>query len=94
MTRIFYKKWTAIMFVAALLVLVLLVCLLLTSLVQMSALKDRIATFERLYEAAQTEAGDREEYLRYLQSDAYVRWWAEQQGRLKDEDLIWLKEHS
>lgn len=92
MEKIFYKKWTAIMFVAAILILVLLVCMLLTSLAQMSATKERIATFERLLEQAEQGLIEREQMLEYLLSDDYVREWAEEHDRVKQSDITWLEE--
>ena len=94
MERIFYKKWTATLFVAAILILVLLVCLLLTSLVQMSALKERVETLQALIDDAQEQGRATEELLEFLRSDEYVRQWAEQQGRLSQEDILWLKDNT
>lgn len=92
--RIFYKKSTATIFIAAILILVLLLCALLITLVQMSAVKDRIAKFEQLLSDAEKGIIDRQQMREYLKSDDYVRKWAEENGRINDEDILWLQENA
>ena len=94
MERIFYKKWTSILFVVAILVVVLLLCLLLTNLVQLSALNDRVETLQGLIDDARAKGEATEELLEFLKSDDYVRQWAEQQGRLDKDDIVWLKDNT
>ena len=94
MERIFYKKWTAAIFVAAILVVVLLLCLLLVNLVQFQAAKDRIARFEELLKQAGETIEERQELLEYLQSDDYVREWAEKHDRINQDDITWLEKNS
>ena len=94
MERIFYKKSTATLVIAAILILVVLICALLTTLVQMSAVKDRIANFERLLAEAGETIEERQAMLEYLQTDDYVRKWAEANGRINEEDIEWLASHA
>ena len=94
MERIFYKKSTAILFIAAILVVVLLLCALLTTLVQLSAVKERIARFEELLAEAGDTIEERQRMLEYLQTDDYVRKWAEANGRLNEKDIQWLEEQA
>lgn len=92
MERVFYKKSTAIMFIAAILVVVLLLCALLTTLVQMSALKERAEKLNALIAEARAQGEMTKELLEYLQTDDYVRKWAEANGRLNEKDIQWLEE--
>ena len=94
MERVFYKKSTAILFIASILVVVLLLCALLTTLVQLSAVKERIARFEELLAEAGDTIEERQRMLEYLQTDDYVRKWAEANGRLNEKDIQWLEEQS
>lgn len=92
MERVFYKKSTAILFIAAILVVVLLLCALLTTLVQMSALKERAEKLNALIAEARAQGEMTKELLEYLQTDDYVRKWAEANGRLNEKDIQWLEE--
>ena len=94
MERVFYKKSTAILFIASILVVVLLLCALLTTLVQLSAVKERIARFEELLAEAGDTIEERQRMLEYLQTDDYVRKWAEANNRINEKDIQWLEEHS
>ena len=94
MERIFYKKSTAAIFVAAILLVVLLLCLLLVNLVQLQEAKERIARFEQLLKEAGDTIEERQEMLEYLQSDDYVREWAERHDRINQDDITWLEKNS
>ena len=94
MERIFYKKSTAILFVSAVLVVVILACMLLVTLTQMSAVKERIAKFEQLLEEAGQTIEERQEMLEYLQTDEYVRKWAEAHNKISQDDISWLESNS
>lgn len=93
MGRIFYNKKLSILFVAATLVIVLLVCMLLVNLTQLSSVKERIAEFETKMEQVEQGKMEREEMLEYLQTDDFVRKWAEDHGRINQDDILWLQEH-
>ena len=93
MERIFYRKTTSIMFVAALLVILMLTCILLVMLTQMSSLK---AQEDVLIERIQQARNDKEAYEKLLQDRDtidYVRKWAEEHGKISDEDVQWLKDN-
>lgn len=92
MERIFYKKWTAIVFVAAILVLVLLVCMLLVTLTQMSSLDQRAEELQILINEAREQERLTQELLDYMNENEYVKEWAEKHDRVKQEDITWLEE--
>ena len=94
MERIFYKKPTAIIFIAAILILVVLICVLLTTLVQMSALKERVDKLNELIAEAREQGRITDELREYLKSDDYVRKWAEDHGRINDDDIQWLNSNA
>ena len=93
MERIFYKKSTAAIFVAAILVLVLLVCMLLVTLTQMSSLNARVERLQTLIDEAKEKNEVTKELLEYLQSDDYVRKWAEEHERINQDDISWLEKN-
>lgn len=92
MERIFYKKWTAIMFVAAILVLVLLVCMLLVTLTQMSSLNARAEELNQMIQQAKQNEDDLQKLLDYMNENEYVKEWAEQHDRVKQDDITWLED--
>ena len=92
MEKLFYKKSTATIFVAAILVLVLLVCMLLVTLTQMSSLKARADALVELIEEAKHDEEKQRQLIEEIQSNDYVRRWAEEHDRISDEDIIWINE--
>lgn len=91
MERIFYNKKISILFVAAMLVLVILACMLLVNLTQWASVRHRIEAFEVMLEQAQNDVETRQKMLEYLQTDDYVREWAEKNGKLSEDDILWLE---
>ena len=90
MERIFYKKTTSILFVTAILVVLILACILLVFLTQLSALNARVdALNEKIQQARQDEIS-KQELLDYMQSNDYVRKWAEANGRISQDDIKWI----
>ena len=94
MDRIFYRKTTSILFVTAILVLLILACMLLVSLTQLSALNARVDELTALIDRAKEDVEAKNELLEYMQSNDYVRKWAEANGRISAEDVQWLEEHT
>ncbi len=93
MNKMFYKRSTAILFVALTLILVLLVCMLLVTLMQMSSLNARADKLNQLIEAAKEDESRLNELKEYLQSDEYVKKWAVENGRVQQEDIVWVEQH-
>lgn len=92
MTKLFYKKSTSILVIAAILVLVLLALILLVTLMQMSSLNQRAEKLAELIAKAQEDEANLQELIDYLETDDYVRKWAEENNRIKGDDIIWLEE--
>ena len=91
MERIFYRKWTAAIFIAAILVVVLLLCMLLVTLTQMSSLNARAEELVNLIHEAQQDETKLQQLLEYMKSNDYVREWAEKNDRISEDDLSWVK---
>lgn len=92
MMKIFYKKWSAAMFVAAVLIVVLLLCMLLVTLTQLASLNNRAKEMERLIHQAQNNEIELEELIRYMESNEYVQKWAEENDRISDKDISWVRD--
>ena len=93
MGRIFHKKGTSILFCAAILVLILLVCMLLVTLTQWSSLNSKMEHLQTLIDNVQQGNAELQELKDYLQTDEYVRKWAEEHGRLSQDDISWLEKN-
>ena len=90
MERLFYKKWTSAIFVAAILILVLLLCMLLVTLTQMSSLKTRADALVELIERAKQGEEEAQRRLDEMGSDDYVIRWAVEHGRINEDDISWI----
>ena len=91
MGRLFYKKSTAAIFVAAVLILVLLLCMLLVTLTQMSSLNARAEKLQALIDEAKEQGQITQELLDYMESNEYVKEWAEKHDRISEEDISWVE---
>ena len=92
MERIFYKKWTAAIFVALILVVVLLTCMLLVLLTQMSSLNERADTFVELIKEARKDEEKQRELIEYMKTNEYVKEWAEKHNLIDGDDVTWIEE--
>ena len=90
MERIFYKKSTAAIFVAAILVLVLLLCMLLVTLTQMSSLKARAVALADKIKEADSDKTDLEALLKEMEENEWVIRWAEDHGLISEKDVTWV----
>ena len=91
MDRIFYRKTTSILFVTAILVVLILVCMLLVSLTQLSALSHRADELNALIEEAKTDVEAKNKLLEDRESLEYVMKWAEANGRISKDDVLWVQ---
>ena len=89
MERIFYRKTTSILFVTAILVLLMLVCMLLVLLTQMSSLNAQVDAMNAKIEEYEQNIITKEELLEYMQSNEYVKKWAEAHGKILNTDIQW-----
>ena len=92
MEQIFYKKSTSILFVTAILVLLILACILLAFLTQLSALHARVEEMQAKIADYNDRKITTEELLDYMQSNDYVRKWAEANGRISQDDIKWVED--
>lgn len=88
MEKLFYKKWTSVMAIAAVLVIVLLLCMLLTFLAQQSAFDQRRQMIETLKQQAQKDVETQKSVIEYKKTDEYVIKWAISQGLVNKDDYV------
>lgn len=88
MEKIFYKKGTSILVIAAILVIVLLLCMLLTFLAQKASFDQRIELIERLKSQAEQDIDSQKKIIEYKQTDAYIIEWAISQGLVSEDDYL------
>ena len=90
MELIFHRKSTAILFVTAILVVLILACMLLVFLTQLAALNARVDEMQAKIEDYKQQVITKEELLEYMQSNDYVRKWAEERGKISPDDINWV----
>ena len=88
MEKIFYKKGTSSLVIAAILVIVLLLCMLLTFLAQKASFDQRIELIERLKSQAEQDIDSQKKIIEYKQTDAYIIEWAISQGLVSEDDYL------
>ena len=93
MEKLFYKKWSAILTVAAILLVAILLCVLLTFLTQKAMLEPRVEELQGLIDAAKKSAEDKQALVEYLKTDEYVKKWAEDHGYISKEDILFIEEN-
>ena len=93
MEKLFYKKWSAILTVAAILLVAILLCVLLTFLTQKATLEPRAEELKGLIDAAKKSAEDKQALVEYLKTNEYVRKWAEDNGYIDSNDILFIEEN-
>ncbi|MCM1195243.1 MAG: hypothetical protein NC099_06005 [Corallococcus sp.] len=93
MGRIFYSKKTSILFVVAMLILLLLICMLLITLTQMASMNNKVEYFEKLIDESKANGQATQELLDYMQTNDYVREWAERYNMISSDDQRWIEEN-
>lgn len=91
MEQLFYRKSTAILTIAAVLVLIILLCALLTFLTQYTSMAANAKQLEEL--AKQVESGnkDKQELIDYMNSNEYVRQWAEANNLIPADTIKYIQ---
>ena len=92
MEQIFYKKSTSILFVTAVVVVLILACILLAFLTQLSALHAKVEEMQEKIAEYNERKISNQELLDYMQSNEYVRKWAEANGRISQDDIKWVED--
>ena len=88
MEKVFYKKGTSILVIAAVLVIVLLLCMLLTFLAQKASFEQRIEYINKLKAQAELDIETQKQKIEYKQTDAYIIEWAISQGLVSEDDYL------
>lgn len=91
MEKLFYKKWSAILTVAAILLVAVLLCMMLTYLTQKASLEPRLEKLEALIQQGGEDIRQNQELLEYLKTDEYVRRWAEDKGYISSDDVLFIQ---
>lgn len=91
--KIFYKKSTAIVFIAAMLVLVLLICMLLVSLTQMASVRQQAKNLRQMVENGEATKTQLQDDLEKKKTIEYIEEWAAKNNYVKQEDIIWVLEN-
>ena len=93
MDRIFYRKTTSILFVTAILVVLILVCILLAFLTQLSSLNAQAKALNEKIHQAQEDERNLEDLLADRENLEYVIKWAEEHGKISEDDIKWVKDN-
>ena len=90
MIRIFRSKKIAVLIVAAAVVALLLVCMLLITLSQMSSLNQSAVNLQNQIEKLNGQKIELNDLLEFMKTDEYVKRWAENNGRMSEDDILWI----
>ncbi len=91
--KIFYKKSTAIAFIAAMLVLVLLICMLLVSLTQMASVRQQAKNLRQMVENGEITVEELKQNVQMQNTVDYIIDWAERNNYVKQSDINWVQEN-
>ena len=90
MIRIFRSKKIAVLIVSAAVVALLLVCMLLITLSQMSSLNQSAVNLQNQIEKLNGQKIELNDLLEFMKTDEYVKRWAENNGRMSEDDILWI----
>lgn len=93
MLHIFRNKPRSIVIVAAVVVALLLICMLLITLSQMSSLNQSAQKLQAQIAEQCNKQVKLEELKQFMQTDEYVKRWAENNGKMSGEDILWIVEN-
>ncbi len=94
MEKLFYKKKTAILMIAAIIVLVFLLCMLLITLTQLTSLNQKVEKLELLVKQAEEDQAAKEELIQYRQTDKYVIDWAIKMNLIPDDVINYIQNNT
>ncbi len=89
--RVFYRKRTSILVVAAIVVLVFLFCMLLITLTQLTSLKQKSERLVELVNLAEQDEEAKQELIAYRETDKYVIDWAISMGLIPEDTINFIK---
>ena len=90
MIRIFRSKKIAVLIVAAAVVALLLAWMLLITLSQMSSLNQSAVNLQNQIEKLNGQKIELNDLLEFMKTDEYVKRWAENNGRMSEDDILWI----
>lgn len=90
MLRMFRNKKLSILAVAAIALLLVLVCMLLITLCQISSLNQSAQRIQAEIKKECDKEVELNELLHFMQTDEYVKLWAENNGRMDKNDILWI----
>lgn len=93
MEKVFYKKGTSILVIAAILIIVLLLCMLLTFLAQEASLKQQIEHANKLIAQAKEDIDNQKDIIEFQKTDAYIIEWAIANGYISEDDYLLIKDY-
>lgn len=89
--RVFYRKPTSILVVAAIVVLIFLFCMLLITLTQLTSLKQKSDRLKELAKLAEQDEEAKQELIAYRETDKYVIDWAISMGLIPEDTINFIK---
>lgn len=92
MEKLFYKKWSAILTVFAILLIVILLLVLLTGLTQLAMLDARAKRLQVLVEECKNNRDNKQALYEFQQTDEYIRKWAEEHDYISRDDILFIEE--
>lgn len=92
MERLFYKKKTSILIVAATVVLIFLLCILMTFLAQLPNLNASIKTLTEMVEDAKKDEDAKQRLLEYRETNQYVIEWAIKMNMIPDDVINYIQD--
>ncbi len=90
MEKIFYKRWTSVLAIVAVLVIVVLLCLLLTFLAQKSSFEQHVAKLNALIEQAEVDSENQQKVIEYKQTEQYIIDWAIENNLVSEDDYLFV----
>lgn len=90
MSHMFRNKKISILLVALTLIVLILLCMLLTTLTQWSSLNQRAEKLQSLIDESKRQGEATQELIDFMQTDEYVKRWAENNGRISKDDILWI----
>lgn len=90
MGHVFHNKKLAVLIVAAVMIILLLACMLLATLTQMTALNHRAEMLQAQIKQQCDKEVELNDLLEFMKTDEYVKRWAESNGRMSGDDILWI----
>lgn len=90
MPYVFRNKKISILIVAAIVLALLLICMLLITLSQMSSLNQSATRLQAQIAEQCDKKVEIEELLEFMKTPEYVKRWAENNGKMNKDDILWI----